>query len=151
MNHPDTRVRLRRSDSRRQMLYGDRPWYSSVAVLTFFGVCFQLYPRLTSGSAIALAFGPNFWAVRLWALLVLGGSVFVWIGVWQLNARWDVAGSLTLATWSLTYAYAVFATRGPHIGFVGCSMFSAYFVLCVGRAWVLANPPTGVPAWRSRR
>lgn len=142
------RSATRRSDKRWGQVIGDAPWLLSVALLTLFALAFQLYPDLTQKSAIGVAFPPL--AVRAWAGMMLIGCGMVYISLWRLDARWDVAGSLALAAWALSYSYAVFAIRGASTGLVACSMFSAYFAICIGRAFVLAYEPQ-VKLWRSRR
>lgn len=138
----------RRSDKRLAQITGDTPWLLFVGVLTVFALIFQLYPALIERSAVGVAFPPLL--VRVWASLLLVGCVLVYVSLWKLNASWDVAGSLMLASWSLSYAYTVFAVRGPAAGFVASSVFAAVFALCMARAFVLAYEPQ-VTRWRSRQ
>ncbi len=138
----------RRSDKRLNQIAGDLPFLLGILVLTGFALVFQLYPGLIEKSAIGVTFPPL--GARAWAALLLIGCVSIYVSLWKLDARWDVAGCLSIAAWAMSYSYAVFVVRGPSTGFVACSVFTALFVLCAGRAFVLAYEPQ-VKLWRSRR
>lgn len=137
---------VRRSDRRREYIRLALPWLGSIAVTTVFALIFQVRPDLVDDSAIGVAL-PTI-ATRAWTAGLLIGCVLVLNGARTLDARWDVAGCVTLATWAITYSYAVFAVRGARTGFVACCLFAWCASFCLIRAVVLAYEPQGLK-WRS--
>lgn len=138
---------IRKSDRRRLYIIDSIPWLLAAGTVMLFALLLTVVPDLLSETAIASVL--PWWAVRAWGIAMLAGPVMIFVGTWTLNARWDVAGDLTLATWAIIYSYAVFVVRGPRTGLVACSLFAAFTVLCVGRAFVLAYEPK-VQQWRRR-
>lgn len=81
---------------------------------------------------------------RLWALEYLVGGTFLLVGVYRLDARWEVAGLLLVAGCYLSYSYALVAERAGSSSSIALPVFFGIGVGCVVRAFILRYEPGAV-------
>jgi len=121
------------------------PLVVSIATTAFIGgLAFLVFPQVLVEASIGKVLPDDF--ELLWAACYSLGGGLVLTGFWRVDARWEVAGLLTLAAMYLVNAYTIFVFRGVGTGMVSASIFTG---LCVGmtlRAYVLRFEP--VRPWR---